>query len=373
MKICYVTNGDISSRAAYAVNIASMCNAFHANGHEVSLLVPNHTIKAYDVNLFYTNFGVNQAVKVIPIYSSSLPIFKSYIFLFYAAIKVRALKPELTFVRFIQDYLYLLFAGKEPVIIERHVPLERNSLMRWIQVYMYRRANLKGLVLITLALKDLIVEEENSFADKIMVLSDGANILPSNQQSKALMGNFTKNIGYIGHLYDGRGIDLIIKLASENTSTGFHLIGGAENDIQRWKEFAGSLNNVFFYGFKPHHEVSAYAINFDLLLAPYQASVSVNGGSNTVNWMSPLKIFEYMSYHKPFICSDLPVLREVLVPGHNCLLAVHNNKQDWQRAIDQVYQDPTLAAALISGAKADLEYKFSWKSRASKIVDFLKV
>ncbi len=373
MKICYITNGDISSRAAYAVNIASMCNAFHANGHVVSLLVPDHTIKAYDVNLFYTNFGVNKAVKVIPVYSSGLPILKSYIFLFFAAIKVRALKPELNFVRFIHDYLFLLFVGQQPVIIERHAPLESNSMLRWIQVSMYRRTNLKGLVLITQALKDLIVEAEHTFTEKIIVLSDGANILLDSKQSKPLIGNFAKNIGYIGHLYDGRGIDLVINLAADNTDIGFHLIGGAEKDIQRWKEFASSLHNVFFYGFKPHNEVADYAINFDLLLAPYQSSVSVNGGSNTVNWMSPLKIFEYMSYHKPFICSDLPVLREVLVPGHNCLLAVHNNKQEWQCAIDQVYRDPNLAAALVSGAKADLEHKFSWKSRASKIVDFLKI
>ena len=143
MKICYVTNGDISSRAAYAVNIASMCNAFHANGHEVSLLVPDHTLKAFDVNLFYTNFGVNQAVKVIPVYSSSLPVLKSYIFLFFAALSVRGLKPELTFVRFIQDYLYMMFAGRQPVIIERHAPLESNLFLRWIQVSMYQRSNLK--------------------------------------------------------------------------------------------------------------------------------------------------------------------------------------------------------------------------------------
>jgi glycosyltransferase involved in cell wall biosynthesis len=223
-------------------------------------------------------------------------------------------------------------------------------------------------VLITDALRNIILKQNHSFDHKIHVLSDGANIQYYNEESKKLMGSFKKNIGYIGHLYDGRGIEMMIELACDNPLKGFHLIGGNETDIARWKKVALRIENIFFYGYKAHHELAAYAINFDILVAPYQGAVSVNKGSNTVNWMSPLKIFEYMSYQKPFICSDLPVLREVLTDNHNCLLAEYNNKQSWQCAINRIYSDSDLAAKIVEGAKSDLEHKYSWKSRASKIV-----
>jgi glycosyltransferase involved in cell wall biosynthesis len=371
MKICYVTNGDITSRAANAVNIAFMCNAFNANGHDVSLLVPASTIKGYDLSHFYLHFGVSKEIEVLPIFSTRIPIFKSYIFLFFAALKVSGIKPDFTFVRFIQDYLYLLFAGKRKVIIERHVPLEKNAWLRKLQIAMYSKSNMRLLVLITKALQDLIVEENATFAHKIRVFSDGANVIPTILKAKSLEGDFHRNIGYIGHLYDGRGIDIMIDLAANNPKSGFHFIGGTEQDIARWKEYGHKQNNVFFYGFKPHHEVASYAIHFDVLLAPYQASVSVNGGSNTVNWMSPLKIFEYMSYNKPFVCSDLPVLREVLIPGKNCLLATYNDIHSWQNALDQLSQNADLTAKIVAGARQDLENHYSWKSRAAKIIQEL--
>jgi glycosyltransferase involved in cell wall biosynthesis len=43
--------------------------------------------------------------------------------------------------------------------------------------------------------------------------------------------------------------------------------------------------------------------------------VSVLGKGNTVGWISPLKIFEYIAAKRPIIASDLPVLREILTNG----------------------------------------------------------
>lgn len=46
---------------------------------------------------------------------------------------------------------------------------------------------------------------------------------------------------------------------------------------------------------------------------PYQRRVTVAGsGRDTVQWMSPLKMFEYLGAGRLVIASDLPVLREVL-------------------------------------------------------------
>mgnify|MGYP000391910871 CR=1 FL=1 len=56
----------------------------------------------------------------------------------------------------------------------------------------------------------------------------------------------------------------------------------------------------------------------DVLLMPYQKQVSIGIELvDTSRWMSPMKMFEYMSSSVPIISSNLPVLREVLVAQAN--------------------------------------------------------
>ena len=61
-------------------------------------------------------------------------------------------------------------------------------------------------------------------------------------------------------------------------------------------------------------ETEKFRLKMDILLAPYQDRVTVAQSDNitTERWMSPLKLFEYMAAGKAIICSDIPVLREIL-------------------------------------------------------------
>ena len=46
---------------------------------------------------------------------------------------------------------------------------------------------------------------------------------------------------------------------------------------------------------------------------PYQRNVGIGTkNSDTSNWMSPMKMFEYMSTGVPIVSSDLPVLKKFL-------------------------------------------------------------
>ena len=61
----------------------------------------------------------------------------------------------------------------------------------------------------------------------------------------------TLKVGYVGHLYKGRGIETIIECARKLNDISFHLVGGLKKDIEFWKNHTKQiqLNNVFFYGF----------------------------------------------------------------------------------------------------------------------------
>ena len=51
--------------------------------------------------------------------------------------------------------------------------------------------------------------------------------------------------------------------------------------------------------------------------------------------MSPIKIFEYMSYKKAIIASDMPVLREIL-NERNSILVDPSKIKDWIGAIEKL-------------------------------------
>ena len=59
--------------------------------------------------------------------------------------------------------------------------------------------------------------------------------------------------------------------------------------------------------------------------------VRIAGGGETAAWMSPLKVFGYMAAAKPILCSDLPVLREVIEDGRNGILVPPDDPAAWAR------------------------------------------
>ena len=179
-------------------------------------------------------------------------------------------------------------------------------------------------------------------------------------------------VGYAGHLYQGRGIDVIMDAAQRMPQVRFEIIGGEPGDVAYWRErvTAGELTNVNLAGFIPNRDLPRALLKTDILVMPYQKRVAISGNAgNTVSFMSPMKMFEFMATGKPVIASDLPVLREVLVDRVNCLLVPCDDPQAWVDAIDVLVRHPDLARSLGQKARQDVENKYSWTSRALAILE----
>jgi len=96
--------------------------------------------------------------------------------------------------------------------------------------------------------------------------------------------------------------------------------------------------------------------------------VSIWGGKlDTASYMSPLKIFEYMAAGKPIICSDLPVIREVL-SENNAMLCDPNNIEQWVKAITILKNDPLSRRRLGNNARKTLQSNYTWAIRAEKVL-----
>ena len=172
-------------------------------------------------------------------------------------------------------------------------------------------------------------------------------------------------IGYAGHLYPWKGVDLVIEAVAALPDTRGLIIGGHEKepDLARVKAFAEQLNcasRVTFTGLIPPAEVAARLREADVLTLPNPSSAISS------EFTSPLKLFEYMASGRPIVASDLPSLREVLKDRENALLVEPGNPQALTAAIERIKNDAALGRRLAAQAMRDVR-QFTWARRAERL------
>jgi len=371
MRIVYISKSIIPSRAANSIHVMKMCQALADNKHNVTLLAPNlkhlYEDKVDDVYDFY---GVKKNFKIIKLWHPDSKIgafiYTISIFLYLLVNK----KFNLVYGRFLHGcYISSLFKNK--VIFEIHSPIYNLKGHRLIVFKkLIKKKRFKKLVVISKALKEMYLESGCLNNQKIQVAHDGADEVTDFKTKIDLLGD-KKNlkIGYVGHLYKGRGIEMIFECAKHIKDMTFHVVGGLDSDIEYWKKYSKNLKitNIYFYGFVSPNQVVNYQNSFDIVLAPYSSKVSVFGNKgNTSKFMSPLKIFEYMSFKKPIIASNLPVLREVL-SEKNSILVDPENMNSWINAINDLRVKEN-RENIANTALKDFK-NFTWKSRALQIIN----
>lgn len=349
-----------------------MCAAFVRNGHQVKLIAPKFRETSKISNEAVFNFyGICERFDIKKIKKPNIKYvsFGDYIYALLSAVEALRSNPDLIFSRFFLGIFFSSFF-KIPLIYEYHAPLPKTSR---IQKHMFKNLlknkNFKTMVVITEALKNIYTEDYPESSNMLFVAPDGADV-PHNSKSISLSTNSRTQIGYVGQLYKGRGIELIIKLAKKSTWADFHVVGGEENDILRVKKESSSINNLFVHGFMLPAKAEELRLNMDILLAPYQEKVHLSRGTlTTERWMSPLKIFEYMAAGKAIVCSDLPVLREVLKPDYNCILCPSDDIKCWLNALYKLHVDEKLRKRLGENALYDLIQHYTWDARVKNILN----
>lgn len=266
-----------------------------------------------------------------------------------------------------------------PMVLEAHQP-PSNRLERFLQRRIFESRTFERLVVISAALRD---EYRRLFGhlleERILVAPDGADPIDCASQLDSAAGaelskrNAAFQLGYIGSLAPGKGMELIAELAPRLPSCQFHVVGGSPAEVRAWRRRA-PFANLVFHGYVLPGSVHAYLGRFDAMLAPYQNRVLVGRKRvNVAGWMSPLKVFEYMAAGKPMVVSDLPVLREVLRDGANALLASPADLDAWVARIEALREEPKLGARLGRSAREDFLARYTWRERAATILAALGV
>lgn len=261
-----------------------------------------------------------------------------------------------------------------PTIYDAHHPLVKggsflfNSFKNSANLVKFS-TNSKGLA--DIYLKQGLPEEKLIVAHNGVEL-DGFKDLPSKMTIRKRLGlpQNKKIVTYAGNIYEGRGIEFLIDAALKMNDIFFLIVGGLEEDVNRYTQIAGSIkaHNFKLLGFVPHKEVASYLSASDILVMPYTSRMTIKGGTKAQEFTSPIKLFEYMAASRPIVATAIPSVREVLEDGVNSVLVDPDDPDSFCNAIKKVLEDKDLAGRIASNAGSDIK-NYTWEMRARKILN----
>jgi len=355
-KILYISGAVLPSKYANSVHVMKMCQALAKINTEVTL-----TARGSDNLDIYKFYNVKKNFKVIKtkhIKNSALRFLK-YNYLCFKLIKNH---DGVVFLRYFYPLIWCILFKKK-VILEFH-GVTNSKIISFLISKVFKSDKFIMAIFITEKLKEKYIEKFKIPVKKCIVLADCADL-----PDKIIENTNVKEVGYVGHLYEGRGVEMIIDIAKVLKDTNFHIIGGLEKDIEKYKSI--SPPNMKFYGFITQGELSEVYGKFSIALAPYQNKVGIGKlGVDTSKWMSPMKAFEYMSYKKAIIISNLPVLKEIGEDKFHFLYVAPDDPNEWIEAIVSLQNDKDFLNKLRNHSYEHFLRNFTWDGRAARIIEF---
>jgi glycosyltransferase involved in cell wall biosynthesis len=390
MKLAYITNARIPSERANSVQTAQMCAAFASAGAQVTLYHPRRrNLPEFSQTDLWAYYGLPRSFeqKLIPCLDwfhlsagrlwLERPVFLIQTLSFALALLVTLFRspPDAYYSRdpFVVALLVLALPGaRQKILFEAHT-LPQSKLGRAFRKWTLAQA--RGTVTISHALERAYVQLGLT-PQTVTTAPDGVDLnhfKPNRSKAEARaqlqLPPDQKLIVYTGGLYRGRGLEELIGAVRDLANTTLVIVGGkVPKETERLQTLARSLgvNNLCFEGHRAPTEIPNYLAAADILAMPYSKQTHSPAGVTT-DWMSPLKMFEYLAAGRAIIASDLPALREVLIHDQNAWLVEPDSAAALATGLKHLTADPSLCDRLSIQARLTAE-NFSWENRARFIL-----
>ena len=349
-------------------------HALHDIGHEVHLWVPEFEKSTWDE--IAEIYGLRSKFDIT--WTRFLSISKQYDFCWKAVSAANRWGADVIYTWALQAAVFAQIRGL-PTVMEFHdFPMGRlgPELFK-----MFALSNQKKLSLCTTHALAEGMEKRYGFKfdpAELQIAPNGTETeryagLPSPADAREMLGlpqGFT--IGYTGHFYAGRGMELLTSIAQQMPEVNFLWVGGRQEDIVPWLEQlkGKSIENVTITGFIPNSRLPLYQAAADALAMPYGRKISGSSGGDISKVINPMKMFDYMAAGRPIIASDIPVFREVL---HEkiAIFCEAESPESWLEAIRKIQNDPNRREEMGNMARQEAE-KYTWKSRAHETTSKLE-
>jgi glycosyltransferase involved in cell wall biosynthesis len=269
---------------------------------------------------------------------------------------------------------------KYPVVLEMHADVSGRMGAWWLRQF-WRAKGRKRMTVTTSALERAL-ERSAGFGfddDAVVSAPNGVELdryenLPSPSQARRQL-NLPEGstVGFTGHIYPGRGAELLFELAKGMPHVNFLWVGGTPDLVAHWRSKLAEVGaaNVTLTGFVEHSRIPLYQAAADVLLMPYSRSIEASSGQDIAEVINPMKMFEYMASGRAIVCADLPVIREVMNEGNAVFCEAGKWElviSNWRLAIESLLADESRRVVLGAQARRDVEM-FSWVKREERVLE----
>jgi glycosyltransferase involved in cell wall biosynthesis len=382
VQILYFADTRFPIERANGVQTMATCHALASRGHDVTLVVRPAAGTTDDPFTFY-GLPPEPRLSLQRVGGSGVPQARRARFLLSAAaLALRA--PGVVVTRDLGVAAFLLqapFARRARVVYESHgvadvvaaelpsllggtPPPSRAKLARLArrEARVWRHA--RSYVTLTRVLADELTERFGP-RDRVFVVPDGAPVAADRAQTTTRTVTDPFVVGYAGHLYPWKGVDVLITALARVPEASALIVGGhpAERDrarVEALVQTLGASDRITFSGQVGPPQVAALLARASVLALPNTSSAI------SERYTSPLKLFEYLAAGKAIVASDLPAIREILRDGETALLVPPGDPLALAAALDRLRADPEMAARL-GAAAARLAPEYSWAKRAERL------
>jgi len=372
MKIALITNSRIPSLTANSIQAMKVAQALMQLGHNVRMFAPRETEPA-SPELLITHYGLRVAppIEMLP----SISGLKRLDFIIHAQRAARRFGAELIYTWLPQSAVLALWM-KYPVVLEMHADVTGLTGAWWLRQF-WRAKGRKRMTVTTSALRNVLERSTKlKFEDEAVVSApNGVELeryenLPSPVEARRQL-NLPEGltVGFTGHIYPGRGAELLFELAKAMPQVNFLWVGGTPELVSFWKSKLeeARVANVTMTGFVEHSRIPLYQAAADVLLMPYSRTIEASSGQDIAEVINPMKMFEYMASGRAILSADLPVIREVL-NDRNAVFCNPNVIGDWRLKIETLLVDESSRLAFGAQARMDVE-KLSWVKREERVLE----
>ena len=368
MKIACISASTVPSGTANSIQALKVCQSLAQVGAEVRLWLPGSQAAAWEA--LAEQYGLTTPFEIT--WLAAQARLRRYDFAWQALRAARTWGAGAIYTWVPQAALLALWQGL-PLLMELH-DRPSGKVGPWLLRQIMRHPGPKRLLFITMALKNVLEREQRVRVrpGDALIAPDGVDLeryqqLPDAESARRQLGlPAGLTAGYTGHLYAGRGMQILVALAQAYPQVNFLWVGGRPNDVAVWRTRSAQLGlrNLTLTGFVPNRQIPLYQAAGDILLMPYEHSVAVSGGGNTADICSPMKMFEYMAAGRAILSSDLPVLHEVL-DETRAIFCAPEDPAAWVAAFGRLAQDAALRARLSAAALAAVA-PYAWQTRAQR-------
>ena len=375
MHIIYPYNEILPKRTAHDVYIFNNCVSLAKEGFQVELLCGVGSLNDRSICEHYHVASLSgMKTRHLPIVRKNniFSISWNRVFLYFSQKVLKQEKPDVVILSVLKqgDYHFRRKIPGVRYIYEAHqlawyphMPLGAKKKEVEIERSILSKADL--VTVTTEALRKILLEAPYSLDVPVEVVPLAVNVSELPPPFPAVLGTLP-TVMYVGQLYKGQGIESLLNAIGKAPTVRLEIVGGTEVEIKNLKAYAtilGVSERVFFHGFCSPSKLSSIVSHADAFVAPFEPE-------GRMPYVAHTKLLEYISWGRPVIAPDMPVVREHFPEGKGLMLFESGSTRGLSTRLTEIAQP--LVREKLQKKSSENVGAFNWKARSKRYGEILE-